>query len=71
MIGYSPTDVTSNYGIFFLIVDLSGNGILDIVAPGKDGLFVFENLGQNWDARDESIGAQPFYLRLPLLDGGM
>jgi hypothetical protein len=24
---------------------LNGNGMLDIVAPGKEGLFVFENLG--------------------------
>ena len=34
-------------GIFFSIADLNSNGRLDIVAPGKDGLYVFENLGQS------------------------
>ena len=28
-----------------LVPDLDGNGKLDIVAPGKDGLYVFKNRG--------------------------
>ena len=35
----------SGTGIHFAIADLNANGNLDIVAPGKDGLFLFENLG--------------------------
>ena len=41
--GYAPQG--SGVGIHFAIADLSGNGWLDIVAPGKDGLYLFENLG--------------------------
>ena len=26
--------------------DLTGNGSKDIVAPGKEGLYIFENLGR-------------------------
>jgi hypothetical protein len=29
------------------VADLDGNGRLDIVAPGKDGLFVYRNLGND------------------------
>lgn len=32
-------------GIHFQVADLDGNGWLDIVAPGKDGLVLFRNLG--------------------------
>ncbi|CAM4249668.1 hypothetical protein FHS16_001454 [Paenibacillus endophyticus] len=35
----------SGAGIYFWMQDLTGNGYLDIVAPGKEGLFLFENLG--------------------------
>ncbi len=35
----------SGTGIFFWLHDLTGNGFLDLVAPGKDGLYLFENLG--------------------------
>ncbi|MHC5055174.1 MAG: FG-GAP repeat domain-containing protein [Planctomycetota bacterium] len=35
----------SGTGIFMQVVDLDGNGRLDVVAPGKEGLFVFRNLG--------------------------
>ncbi|MEI6915979.1 MAG: VCBS repeat-containing protein [Armatimonadota bacterium] len=35
----------SGTGIFFQVVDMDGNGRLDIVAPGKEGLFLFRNLG--------------------------
>lgn len=36
----------SGTGIFFQVIDLDGNGRLDIIAPGKEGLFLFKNLGQ-------------------------
>ena len=45
VIDYGPTRTGKGCGIFFQIVDLDGNGRLDIVAPGKDGLYVFKNLG--------------------------
>lgn len=41
----------SGTGIWFEVVDIDGDGRLDIVAPGKEGLFIFKNLGQ------ENIGA--------------
>ena len=36
---------TKGCGISFAVADLDGNGRLDIVAPGKDGLWIFKNLG--------------------------
>ena len=36
----------SGLGIYFWLADLTGNGYLDIVAPGKEGLYLFENLGE-------------------------
>ena len=47
VIDYGPAGIASGCGIFFHVIDLNGNGMLDIVAPGKEGLFVFENLGQS------------------------
>lgn len=35
----------SGTGIYFSVADMDGNGRLDIVAPGKEGLFIFKNLG--------------------------
>ena len=35
----------SGVGIYFWLQDLSGNGLPDLVAPGKEGLYLFENLG--------------------------
>ena len=45
VIAYGPPGTGAGCGIFFTIVDLNGNGRPDIVAPGKDGLYLFENLG--------------------------
>ena len=45
MISYGPLGVGAGCGLSFAIVDLYGNGRLDIVAPGKDGLQVFKNMG--------------------------
>lgn len=39
----------SGVGIYFWVTDLSGNGYPDIIAPGKDGLFLFENQGPGRD----------------------
>jgi hypothetical protein len=35
----------SGTGIFMQVVDIDRNGRLDIVAPGKDGLYLFKNMG--------------------------
>ena len=35
----------SGVGIYFWLHDLTGNGYPDIIAPGKEGLYLFENLG--------------------------
>lgn len=45
VIDYGPIGVGTGCGIHFAIADLTGNGSLDIVAPGKDGLYVFYNQG--------------------------
>jgi hypothetical protein len=38
-------DGASGAGIYFWVQDLDGNGWKDVVAPGKDGLYLFKNLG--------------------------
>ena len=43
----------SGTGIHFQVVDLDGNGRLDIVAPGKEGLFIFKNLGPEQAGADK------------------
>jgi hypothetical protein len=50
VVDYGPVPNHSGTGIFFQVADLDGNGLLDIVAPGKEGLYIFRNLGL------ESIG---------------
>ncbi len=44
-IDYGPAGQASGVGIYFWVADLDGNGWLDIIAPGKDGLFLFWNRG--------------------------
>ncbi len=44
---YGPASQASGAGIYFWVEDLDGNGYKDIVAPGKEGLYVFRNLGRN------------------------
>ncbi|MFC1453263.1 FG-GAP repeat domain-containing protein [Verrucomicrobiota bacterium] len=46
IIDYGPPRTGTGCGIYMAIADLTGNGRPDIVAPGKDGLYVFENLGE-------------------------
>jgi hypothetical protein len=43
VIDYGPIGTVKGCGIFFSAADLTGNGLPDIVAPGKDGLYIFEN----------------------------
>lgn len=45
IIDYGPARVATGCGIHFAVADLTGNGLLDLVAPGKDGLYVFYNEG--------------------------
>ncbi|MFD0672189.1 FG-GAP repeat domain-containing protein [Cohnella sp. GCM10027633] len=45
VIDYGAAGEASGAGIYFWVQDLNGNGFPDIVAPGKDGLYLFENLG--------------------------
>ncbi|TDF94878.1 VCBS repeat-containing protein [Paenibacillus piri] len=45
VIDYGPAGEASGNGIYMWIQDVTGNGYPDIVAPGKEGLFLFENLG--------------------------
>jgi len=46
VICYGEPRETTGCGIFFQAADLRGTGRLDIVAPGKDGLYVFYNEGR-------------------------
>lgn len=45
VIDYGPIGIGKGCGIHFALADLRGTGRLDLVAPGKDGLFLYENLG--------------------------
>lgn len=49
-VDYGPADQASGVGIYFWVADVNGNGYPDIVAPGKEGLYLFTNLGPH-DAR--------------------
>jgi hypothetical protein len=45
VIDYGPHRQGTGCGIHFAMADLTGNGLPDLVAPGKDGLYVFYNEG--------------------------
>ncbi|MGC9359494.1 MAG: FG-GAP-like repeat-containing protein [Anaerolineae bacterium] len=45
VITYGPPRVSTGCGIAFAVADLTGNGLPDVVAPGKDGLYLFRNEG--------------------------
>jgi hypothetical protein len=45
VIDYGPARQGKGCGIYFQVVDIDGDGRLDIVAPGKDGLYLFLNRG--------------------------
>lgn len=44
-IDYGDPKECSGAGIYFWIADIDGNGWQDIIAPGKEGLYLFRNLG--------------------------
>lgn len=46
VIDWGPARLATGCGIHFALADLTGNGYLDLVAPGKDGLFIFYNEGR-------------------------
>ncbi len=45
IIDYGPIRTGKGTGIQFVVIDIDGDGRLDIVAPGKDGLYLYKNLG--------------------------
>jgi len=45
VVDYGPIRQATGCGIMFQVIDIDGDGRLDIVAPGKDGLYLFRNLG--------------------------
>jgi len=45
VIDYAPVGYGTGCGVFFAVADLRGTGRLDIVAPGKAGLWAFFNEG--------------------------
>lgn len=51
VVDFGTVPYHSGTGIFFCVADIDGDGRLDIVAPGKEGLYIFRNRGF------ESIGA--------------
>lgn len=44
-VDYGPAESASGAGIYFWVEDIDGNGWKDIVAPGKEGLYLFRNMG--------------------------
>ncbi len=42
---YGPAGQSSGAGIFLWVEDMDGNGFKDILAPGKEGLYLFKNSG--------------------------
>jgi hypothetical protein len=45
IVDYGPIGRGKGCGIHFAVADVFNSGRLDIVAPGKDGLYIFLNLG--------------------------
>lgn len=45
VIDYGPPETASGTGIYFWVADVDGNGWNDILAPGKEGVYLFKNLG--------------------------
>lgn len=44
-VDYGPAGQASGTGIYLWVEDINGNGWKDIIAPGKEGLYLFRNLG--------------------------
>jgi hypothetical protein len=47
VVDFGPVGVGHGLGIAFAVADLTGNGRLDVVAPGKEGLAVYFNEGDS------------------------
>ncbi len=45
-VDYGPSNKASGVGIYFWVEDVDGNGWKDILAPGKEGLYLFLNRGK-------------------------
>lgn len=45
VIDHGSVPFHSGTGIFFTVIDIDGDGRLDIIAPGKEGLYLFKNRG--------------------------
>lgn len=46
IIDFGDASVASGAGIYFWLADVNNDGRIDIIAPGKEGLYLFENLGE-------------------------
>jgi hypothetical protein len=46
VIDYGPAETAGGTGIYLWIEDVDGDGRLDIVAPGKEGLYLYRNMGR-------------------------
>lgn len=55
VIDYGPARQATGCGISFDVADVNGDGRLDIVAPGKDGLYLFANHGPATTLNDPSF----------------
>ncbi|MDG6955334.1 MAG: VCBS repeat-containing protein [Nitrososphaerota archaeon] len=56
VIDHGTVPSASGTGIQMSVSDLDGDGRLDIVAPGKEGLYMFQNLGTEGTGRTKSRG---------------
>lgn len=45
-IDYGPAESASGTGIYMWVADVDGNGWNDILAPGKEGIYLFKNQGK-------------------------
>jgi len=45
-IDYGPAETASGTGIYMWVADVDGNGWNDVLAPGKEGVYLFKNQGK-------------------------
>lgn len=45
-VDHGPSEDASGVGIYFWVSDITGNGWKDILAPGKEGLYLFRSQGR-------------------------